>query len=60
MLNHKNLSFIATMRSPSDPAGYFSPSEEIQGVSFNEVKYEETQNLLMTCRYHMINRSSLF
>ena len=49
MLNHKNLSFNATMRSPSDPAGNFSSSEEIQGVSFNEVKYEEIQNLFMTC-----------
>ena len=39
MLNHKNLSFKAAMRSLSDPAGYFPASKEIQGVSFNEVEY---------------------
>ena len=44
MLNHKNLSFKAAMRSLSDPAGYFPASKEIQGVSFNEVIYEDVQN----------------
>jgi len=39
----------AAMRSLSDPAGYFPASKEIQGVSFNEVKYEDVQNLLRTC-----------
>ena len=60
MLNHKNLSFNATMSISSDPAGYLSPSEEIQGVSFNEVKYEEVQNFFMTCWYLMNHDEQIF
>ena len=60
MLNHKNLSFNATMSISSNPAGYLSPSEEIQGVSFNEVKYEEVQNFFMTCWYLMMSRYSFW
>ena len=53
MLNHKNLSFKATMGSPSrSQQGSLSnipPREEIQGVIFDEVYNEYVQDFQKTC-----------